>query len=401
MPTVSPENNKFIYSRISIELAAAIKAAENNMLHIDDALIVAATPAVLLNYKVIEERDLKLIMISLKRFFKRNPRFLEFKKSAVAQGLRLEWLPTLEDDDKTRMLSDFALTPMVDEDGYVIFNHTVFANLTRAEHPDRETYGKCDYIARPSRKSAVKRDKVLLSDVAPYAKLTEKLAPYIVWYKRHWTEIHNREDYKWDAVRHFQAHFDIEAEDFAANLRESFCKAGNLLAGSMYTPLSMLVKHAVISPNDVRQAMVNLYDESKPLYERSAKFLDEMAVIHKRNVEAGHFRTTDRDQQSDRATSVYLAFRYPDKHYLYKSSVWNNFKEEVQLEYPSLNQFLGKLYGYERIADQVRNVLVKDEELMSLLKESQPNDPSDGHLLTQDFMYAVENYLPFMTDNKI
>lgn len=398
MPTVTPENNKFIYSRITFELADAIKAADNNMLHIDDALIVAATPAVLLDYKAIEERDLKRIMVSLKRFFQRNPRFLDFKKSAVAKGLRLEWLPTLEDDDKASMLSDFILTPAVSEDGYVIFNPAVFANLTRGEHPDRETYGKSDYVARPARKSATKREKVLLSDVAPDAKLAEKLAPYIAWYKRHWQEIHEREDYKWNAVRHFQEHFDIDAEDFAANLRESFRKAGNLLAGSMYTPLSMLVKHAVLSPDDVRQAMVNLYDESKPLYERSANFLVDLAEIHKRNVGAGHFRPTERDQQSDRATSVYLAFRYPDKHYLYKSSVWNNFKDEVELDYPSLYQFVDKLYGYERIADQVRAVLVADEELMGLLKESQPNDPSDGHLLTQDFMYAVENYLPFMTD---
>lgn len=398
MPTVTPENNKFIYSRITFELADAIKAADNNMLHIDDALIVAATPAVLLNYKAIEERDLKRIMVSLKRFFKRNPRFLDFKKSAVAQGLRLEWLPTLEEDDKATMLSDFILTPAVSEDGYVIFNPTVFANLTRGEHPDRETYGKSDYIARPARKSPTKREKVLLSDVATDAKLYEKLAPYIAWYKRHWAEIHDREDYKWNAVRHFQEHFDIDAEDFAANLRESFRKAGNLLAGSMYTPLSMLVKHAVLSPDEVRKAMVDLYDETKPLYERSAQFLDDLADIHKRNVDAGHFRPTDRDQQSDRATSVYLAFRYPAKHYLYKSSVWNNFKDEVELDYPSLYQFVGKLYGYERIADQVRAVLVADDELMALLEESQPNDPSDGHLLTQDFMYAVENYLPFMTD---
>lgn len=398
MPTVTPENNKFIYSRITFELADAIKAADNNMLHIDDALIVAATPAVLLNYKAIEERYLKRIMVSLKRFFKRNPRFLDFKKSAVAQGLRLEWLPTLEEDDKATMLSDFILTPAVSEDGYVIFNPTVFANLTRGEHPDRETYGKSDYIARPARKSPTKREKVLLSDVAPDAKLAEKLAPYIAWYKRHWAEIHDREDYKWNAVRHFQEHFDIDAEDFAANLRESFRKAGNLLAGSMYTPLSMLVKHAVLSPDEVRKAMVNLYDETKPLYERSAQFLDDLADIHKRNVDAGHFRPTDRDQQSDRATSVYLAFRYPDKHYLYKSSVWNNFKDEVEIDYPSLYQFVGKLYGYERIADQVRAVLVADDELMALLEESQPNDPSGGHLLTQDFMYAVENYLPFMTD---
>lgn len=398
MPTVSPENNRFIYSRITFELADAIKAADNNMLHIDDALIVAATPTVLLNFKAIEERDLKRIMVSLKRFFLRNPRFLDFKKSAVAEGLRLEWLPTLEEDDKATMLSDFILTPAVSEDGYVIFNPTVFANLTRSDHPDRETYGKSNYVARPVRKSATNREKVLLSEVVPDAKLAEKLAPYIAWYKRHWQEIHNLEDYKWNAVRHFQEHFDIDAEDFAANLRESFRKAGNLLATAMYMPLSMLIKHATLSPDNVRQAMVNLYDETKPLYERSANFLADMAQIHNRNMEAGKIRPNEKYQQSDRATSVYLAFRYPDKHYLYKTSVWNNFKDEVELDYPSLYRFVGKLYGYERIADQIRAVLVADDELMALLKKSQPNDPSDGHLLTQDFMYAVENYLPFMSD---
>lgn len=123
MPTVIPENNKFIYSRIVFELADAIKAADNNLLHIDDAIIVAATPAVLLNYKYIEDKDLKQIMIPLKRFFKHNPRFLDFTKAAVAQGLREEWLPTLEDDFKATLLKDFILTePGVTDDGYVIFN---------------------------------------------------------------------------------------------------------------------------------------------------------------------------------------------------------------------------------------------------------------------------------------
>ena len=85
MPTVSPENNKFIYSRITFEIADAIKAADNNMLHIDDALIVAATPAVLLNYKAIEERDLKRIMVSLKRFFSKKPSFPRFQEVGCRQ----------------------------------------------------------------------------------------------------------------------------------------------------------------------------------------------------------------------------------------------------------------------------------------------------------------------------
>lgn len=197
MPTVSPENNKFIYSRIVFELADAIKAAEDNRLHIDDAIIVAATPAVLLNYKSIEEKDLKRIMLPLKRFFKHNPRFLDFTKNAVAKGLREEWLPTLEDDFKASLLSDFGLTaPGVTDDGYVIFNKTIFENLTNSEHPDRERYGIEDYTPRPARKSATRRNKILLTSVAPDAKLADKLAPYIDWYKKNWDYLHSLEEYK-------------------------------------------------------------------------------------------------------------------------------------------------------------------------------------------------------------
>ncbi len=396
---VSPEYNKCIYSRIAFELAAAIKYADNNKLHIDDALIVAATPTVLLNYKAIEDKDLKHIMMHMKLFFKRNPRFLDFTKAAVAHGLREEWLPTLEDSEKCELLADFTLTPAVDEDGFVIFNPTVFANLTKCEHPDHESYGKGEYTPRPARKSATKRGKVLLTSATPDSKLAEKLAPYIAWYKQNWSQLHTLEDYKWKAIRHFQETFDLDAEDLAANLKESFKYETNLLSGPMYMPLSMLLKNARLSHDDVRQALVNLYDESKPLAERSETFLDEFAAINQRNKEAGNIREKENDMQSDRATSVYLAFRYPDKHYIFKTSVWNNFKDEVELDYPPLSHFVGKLYGYELMADQIREVLMADSELMSLLKADEPDDDYNGYLLTQDFMYAVAVHLLNINDN--
>lgn len=389
---VTPENNKFIFSRISFELADAIKVAEDNKLHMDEALLIAATPTVLLNYKVLEDMDLKKVMLSMKRFLKRNPRFLEFNKEGVKQGLKEEWLPTIEDDDKVSMLSDFALIPGVTEDGYIIYNAQVFANLTKNEHPDREIYGKEDYTPKIYRKNKKLRNKVILEMVEPDKKLEAKLKPYIDWYKKNWEWIHPRENYKWEGVKHFQENFNLEADDLASNLKESFKKAGNLLSGSMYTPLSMLVKQATYSQEEIREALRNLFDESKPLNERSSNFLSDFNKIHKTNQDKGNLRPSDHTQQSDRATSVYLAFRYPNRHFLFKTSVWNDFKTEVELDYPSVKQFMGKLYGYERMAEHIREILLKDEELMSLLHQSEPDDISDGHLLTQDFMYSVATY---------
>lgn len=389
---VTPENNKFIFSRISFELAEAIKKAPENKLHMDDALIIAATPTVLLNYKSLEDLELKKVMLSMKRFLKRNPRFLEFKKDAVKEGLIEEWLPNIENDDKIGMLSDFALTPGVTDDGYIIYNPQVLANLTKTEHPDHEIYGKEEYTKRITRKDKSLKNKVLLKTIEPDKELETKLKPYIDWYKKNWEWIHPRESYKWEGVKHFQENFNLDSKDLPYNLKESFKKAGNLLSGSMYTPLSMLIKYCNHNTEEVREALRNLFDEDKPLYERSLKFLSDLNEIHKVNQEKGYFRPTDHTQQSDRATSVYLAFRYPNRHFLFKTSVWNDFKTEVELDYPSVNQFVGKLYGYERMADHIREVLIRDTELMDLLKKSEPEDMSDGHLLTQDFMYAIATY---------
>lgn len=70
-----------------------------------------------------------------------------------------------------------------------------------------------------------------------------------------------------------------------------------------------------------------------------------------------------------------------------------NFKDEVELDYPPLTQFVGKLAGYEMILDQIRDVLVADDELLAMLAASQPEDNYAGHLLTQDFIYCVAIHL--------
>lgn len=251
-------------------------------MHIDDALIAAATPAVLLNYKALEDRDLKRILVPLKRFFNCNSRYFDFTKEAVAEGLRLEWLDTLKNDDKVSLLSDFKLTPAVTEDGYIVYNPEILANLTKTEHPDREIYGRNLFTAKVSKSKSSSRQKILLTDVAPAVSLAEKLKPYIDWYKANWAELHPLEEYKWRAVKHLQKHFDIDAEEIALNLKESFGEAGYLLSGPMYMPLNMLIKNAKLSPDEVRMALVNLYDESKALSDRVSEFLTDFVPFTKR-----------------------------------------------------------------------------------------------------------------------
>lgn len=392
MPTVSPENNKFIYSRIQFELADAIAGADNNRLPLDEALIVAATPCVLLNYTAIEDRQLKRIMTPLKRFFRHNPRFLDFTKAAVAEGLRREWLPTLDDEDKATMLSDFILTPGVDEDGYMVFDPGILARLTERPHPDREKYGRKDYTAVPPRSSRSARARKVITSAPVVEDLAAKLAPYIAWYKKHWDYLQSEEGYKWEAVAQFQRTFDIDAHDLAENLKEALSKEFNLLSGPMYMPKSLLLKNARYAPDGVRAALVALFDETKPLADRVDRFLSDFAAIHEANRQAGQHGERDRHQQSERAASVYLSFMYPARHYLYKYTMWNEFAAEIDFAREPLSRFPSKLHGYYEYCGQIRRVLMADPELMELLARSQPGDAYDGHLLTQDFIYCIAYY---------
>lgn len=66
----------------------------------------------------------------------------------MAEGLRLEWLDTLENDDKVSLLSDFKLIPAVTEDGYIVYNPEILANLTKTEHPDRKFMAEIPTLRR-------------------------------------------------------------------------------------------------------------------------------------------------------------------------------------------------------------------------------------------------------------
>lgn len=135
---------KWVFSRIQFDLAAAIKAADGK-LHIDDALIIAGTPCVLVDFANVPDSELKYIARAMRHFFKKNPRYTRFTKQAVEEGLRLDWLPNLEEEDKRAMLADFKMTPGVDADGYLICNEEIVNRLTEKEHPDNERYGLENY----------------------------------------------------------------------------------------------------------------------------------------------------------------------------------------------------------------------------------------------------------------
>lgn len=73
------------------------------------------------------------------------------------------------------------------------------------------------------------------------------------------------EKYKWEAVKWFQDHWDINANDFADMFAKATEKTANLLASMNNFPRKMMIQYAQDDAEAVRAMFINLYDESKML----------------------------------------------------------------------------------------------------------------------------------------
>ena len=119
------------------------------------------------------------------------------------------------------------------------------------------------------------------------------------------------EKYKWQAVKHFQDNWELDAEDFPAMLKRSLEKTGNLLASAGSFPRFMIERFSRSDPERVRAMFAALFDESADLHERMEAFKNASDSFLESDGSRMHF-------QDENTISTYLWLRYPDKYYIYK-----------------------------------------------------------------------------------
>lgn len=221
----------------------------------------------------------------------------------------------------------------------------------------------------------------------------EILKQYIQQYKFDFNRISHQEIYKWKAVKCFQDNWDIEAEDFYAMLRASIKLTINLLKSGNYFPLRMLENYAEQRPEEVRMLFRQLYNEEVHLYDRIKSFQIGTEQI---NADLFPERQTYQDH---RAIMVYLAMRFPERHFLYKFKMFDAYAEKLELIYKPVTgriENIGHFYNQCRL---VRFQLGEDQELLRLHKERLGADcyvDEKLSILTQDFIYAVAKHLSTM-----
>ncbi len=217
------------------------------------------------------------------------------------------------------------------------------------------------------------------------AELQKVLASYkAVFVSKQWPE----EKYKWVAVKHFQDNWDIDAPDFAAVLKNALAKTGNLLVSVNNFPARMITEFAEVASEQVRAMFKELFDETLDIWQRVESFKEKsqpLLGIHGKNAK-NHY-------QGENTIFTYLWLRYPEKYYIYKISELKAVAETLHSNLVFQNgKYEDNIRNFLKLYDAIRQELLKDDELKTLLKSQLTDDCySDEALctLTIDFGFYI------------
>ena len=195
------------------------------------------------------------------------------------------------------------------------------------------------------------------------AKLTPILDGYKAYFPGHWTS----EKYKWEAVKHFQDHWDIDADNFGEMFKIATDKTANLLASGYAYPRGMIINFAAADDEAVREMFRNLYDESQDLAVRVEAFMaksEELRIKYDDGTWHKHYQNTN-------AISTYLWLRYPDKYYIYKYELYRAAARELSADYmPKKNGSVENMIGGFKMYDEICEAVKADPDIKNIFQKA-------------------------------
>ncbi|MCF7802700.1 MAG: EVE domain-containing protein [Candidatus Marinimicrobia bacterium] len=263
-----------------------------------------------------------------------------------------------------------------------------------------------DYLPRQEKSNLRRFHSPLLTELTfnnnAFERLLEHPEEYyfsqlIEKYKELVREDQNRPElYKWRNVNHYQAEFDIDADDFHASLKSALSKAQNLV---YQLSLSFIKKAAQYYPEEVREMFWELYDEEKDLQDRVDNFnqqADELAP----KVSEAHGKELNA-YQDERTISYYLAMRYPEKYPIYKDDIYQYLLEVVTEE--NSKRAGDKYLHYIEVGNRLLPFITNDNELKQLVQSTLDDDCFQGDpkwLVFQDILWRTK-YPPEEESDKL
>ena len=215
-------------------------------------------------------------------------------------------------------------------------------------------------------------------------------------YKKNFLQYWEAEKYKWVAVKHFQDHWNIDAEDFAGMMVEAFSQSANLLNGAMYYPRGMICALAEFNPERMRELFRLLYNEELSLADRIKPFRSGCEELLTAFRESSPDNEKAKNHYQDlRAICAYLSFAYPEKYFLYKSRMYSSYKKLTDYKESSTEEDseIRKYDNFDKMCQAVISEVKKDPELQQMQRNQVDYDSDcysdpEFHLLAQTIIYV-------------
>lgn len=204
------------------------------------------------------------------------------------------------------------------------------------------------------------------------------------------------EYYKWEAVKHFQNHWDIDAPDFASMFKESVKKTDNLINNNYVQPTNAIVKLAQRPEltEIVRQMFRDLLvDDNGDIEKRQDKiyaFLEKSDSLLNT-----YFKGSWKYAQDMRTVIFYLCLLEPSKNYIFKATQAKEFMYCVEYDNDFGSGESFSLKNYYQMCDELVEEIKNTPQLVSLhqsrLSDTMCSD-DDYHILAYDIIYCAVVY---------
>lgn len=216
--------------------------------------------------------------------------------------------------------------------------------------------------------------------------MEEKFLQLIDDYKKFVASTGNvKEIYKWEAIVHFQEHWDFDALDFHKMFKEAFKKRDNLMFQNSFGFLNKLGK---AYPDKLKKLFLVLLNKNSS-FEAIYNAARQLGDAYLEDLKAKLKRDNLSHQLDERAISFILTMNNPEKFYLYKSNVYEAFCDYLNID---KKRSAGEKYKhFEEIGDGLLHLIENDKELLQACDAYIPDDVdfNSNKLILQDIVYNL------------
>ena len=210
-------------------------------------------------------------------------------------------------------------------------------------------------------------------------------------YKETFLERWDKEKFKWEAVKLFQEHWDINAENFSEMFARSTEKINVLLTSTNNFPRKMIIQYAEEDAEAVRAMFINLYDESKEISERLLQFQsDAQDLCERLSPGSQHY-------QRPMVITVYLWLKYPNKYDVFKYSVCKETSVFLENDFKIIMGHTDEnVRENAKLIDTIRDAINEDKELITMFESSLDDScyKDESHrILAFDVSFYIAKYL--------